>query len=375
MMTAWHSVMSVPLGLIRAIAEFFRQRADTMNKRASGTFQDSSDEHNRKQGQDLKIDLAATLLSKISDGLSGHSLELAMFAKALAPANGPSLTRGPRVKMQEANQSLEDLVERTVDRLKLACGSLLSAEQSHLEAYQKKTNAFDKKLDDVTSELVLTHVVAELLGMVRDLHDENELVRNQVQEAQKKLCQLATRATMAERDARMDALTQLLNRRAFDEVHAACHVAGQEHAYCMLLLDADHFKLVNDRYGHAAGDAVLSMIGRIIRENCKATDHFSRWGGEEFAVLLPGGDEDVALGVAERLRRKIESTVLHYGQHEIKVTVSCGIVRSRPDKTRSQILEEADIAMYAAKKQGRNRSLVYRDGLRLLAAEADALAL
>ena len=369
-MTAWHAVVSAPTALLRAVLAFFRRR---LAPKTGGIPPAATDGQEPNSEQELRLGLATSLLSKVHDGLSGHSEEIDTFARALAPA-GSSLPRGSWTRMQAANLSLEELVESTVDRLRRACGSLFSAEESHLEAYSEQTSAFGKRLDDIPSELVLTHVVTELLGMMQGLRQANEAARNEMAQAQKKLCQLAARATAAEREARIDPLTKLLNRRAFDEVHAECHDASQDRAYCLVMVDADRFKDVNDRYGHAAGDAVLSLIGRVIRENCRAADHLARWGGEEFAILMPEVDEQMALGIAERLRRKIETTVLHFGEHHIKFTVSCGIVRSRLGKTQEQILQEADIALYAAKEQGRNRCLAYGDGFRMFPAGADAIA-
>jgi len=313
--------------------------------------------------RDDKSEPAASLLTRIRDGLSGHSNELETFARDIDPATGAPVSRVPFAKMHRANRSLEELVEETVERLAQSGGSQFSAECSQLEAYQRKTSVFDKKLAADPDEPVMAQVVAELLSVVRDLRDENEAVRKEVAKARRELTRLATRATAAEREARMDALTQLLNRRAFDEVHAACHEASENHPYCLLLLDADHFKSINDRFGHPAGDAVLALIGKIIRENCRTADQYARWGGEEFAVLMPDADEEVARGVAERLRRKIESTVLHFGECHIKFTVSCGIVQSREGQSRGQILEEVDVALYAAKSQGRNRSVVYTESV------------
>ena len=151
----------------------------------------------------------------------------------------------------------------TVHRLKLVSGTLLSKEQSQLETYKRKTSALGKKLEGIPSELVMTHAVAELLSTVQNRR-ENESVRSEMVDAQKRLCQLAARVAAAEREARVDALTQLLNRRAFDEVHATCHAASQETPYCLVMIDIDHFKSINDEYGHAAGDAVLALIGRAL---------------------------------------------------------------------------------------------------------------
>jgi diguanylate cyclase len=307
---------------------------------------------------DRKTDLAESLLVKVQDGLSAHSRELATFSQNIDPATSSACSSDPLAQMQRANESLDALVEEIVHRLASCCGPQFSAEQLQLKAYQQKTNDFDQRLGALPSDLLMNQVVAELLTMVRELRDENESVRKEIASVQKELRELSTRAISAERDARIDFLTQLMNRRAFDEIHAAY----EQRAYCLLLLDADNFKLINDEHGHPAGDAVLALIGKIIRENCRMVDQYARWGGEEFAILMPDADERVAWGIAERLRRKIESTVLRIGAFEhnkIKFTVSCGISRSSPGKSRVQILEEVDQALFVAKDQGRNRTVIF----------------
>lgn len=381
-MTTWHAVLFAPSSWVRAVLDFIQRKTGTSGIGVSSTVTQppaspdrrASNEHRDPgDGQNLKLGLASTLLTRVRDGLSEHSDEMATFAETLAPADGSASPRSSWTRMQAANLDLEELVESTVDRLRQACGEVLSAEQSQLEAYSQKTSAFGRRLNDIPSERLLSHVVAELLSIMQGLRHENEAARNAVAEAQQKLGELTARAAAAEREARMDAMTRLLNRRAFDELHAECHDANQDRGYSLLMLDADHFKSINDRYGHSAGDAVLSLIGQIIRENCRATDHMARWGGEEFAILMPEADEHIAMGIAERLRRKIDSAVLHLGQQRIKFTVSCGIVRSRPGASRSQLLQEADVALYTAKEQGRNRCLMFQEGLEV--PQADSVAI
>ena len=86
-----------------------------------------------------------------------------------------------------------------------------------------------------------------------------------------------------------------------------------------MLVDIDHFKAVNDQYGHAAGDTVLSMIGQILRESCRTSDHVCRLGGDEFGILLPRCEEHPAELVAQQCRRKVEAATLRYGDQEISV--------------------------------------------------------
>lgn len=160
------------------------------------------------------------------------------------------------------------------------------------------------------------------------------------------------------RDAMMDALTGLLNRRAFLQHLAASFSLCRRHHQVMslLMLDADHFKQVNDRYGHLVGDRALRFIAEVIRRGLRGSDLAGRYGGEEFAVVLPHTDLEGALRVAERIRALCSASPVPIGPHRIRLTVSIG-VSSLKDTTSSieDLIAAADMALYTAKRAGRNR--------------------
>jgi len=148
-----------------------------------------------------------------------------------------------------------------------------------------------------------------------------------------------------------DALTGLPNRRAFVEAVAARQYAG---AHCVAVLDIDHFKRVNDHYGHAAGDAVLRTIGAIARCAIRESDFIARLGGEEFAILLPDTTIEQALAVCERLRINVAQARTFGEGAVIGVTVSGGVARIGPDGL-AAALRIADAALYSAKNGGRDQ--------------------
>jgi diguanylate cyclase (GGDEF)-like protein len=163
--------------------------------------------------------------------------------------------------------------------------------------------------------------------------------------------------------ARIDTLTELPNRRALDEAFSHFEeILGQTgQPFSMILLDIDHFKEVNDSYGHDAGDALLVLIARSLRENSKTADFVCRVGGEEFVVLLPRCSERPATAVAERYRQAIEVESMQYGDEDISITVSCGVAQAIPGKTQANLLKRADTALYSAKSRGRNQTCVDSD--------------
>ncbi len=123
----------------------------------------------------------------------------------------------------------------------------------------------------------------------------------------------------------------------------------------VLMMDLDHFKEVNDRHGHPAGDWALLRFAEICRGNLRTEDRLGRLGGEEFAALLPGMDATTAMLAAERVRRAIEDTPLPYDDRMIRLTVSIGVAQLLPEEDGQELLARADQALYAAKEAGRNR--------------------
>ena len=170
--------------------------------------------------------------------------------------------------------------------------------------------------------------------------------------------------------AQTDPLTGIANRRHFLE--RAQQVAGrnrsQPHTAAVLVLDIDHFKLINDAYGHQAGDAAIRHVALQASACLRAEDVLGRIGGEEFAALLPATDEAAAREVAERIRQVIEQTPLGHHGDQIHITVSIGLMSGplTPDNIET-LMQGADKLMYRAKNSGRNRSLAHTDQLPAMA--------
>jgi len=155
-------------------------------------------------------------------------------------------------------------------------------------------------------------------------------------------------------EARIDALTGLANRRAVEEILAA-EISRAErftHALAVVLLDLDRFKEINDSFGHAAGDAMLREVSRLLTSLARQGDTVARWGGEEFVIVLPETDLVGARRFAERLRRTIES----HAVGEMKTSTSCGVATMVQSDSVEELLGAADKALYQAKSNGRNRT-------------------
>jgi two-component system, cell cycle response regulator len=177
--------------------------------------------------------------------------------------------------------------------------------------------------------------------------------------------QLQQRNAELDRISRTDGLTGLFNRRHLDEELARRNTDSLRHGepICVLLLDIDHFKQINDTHGHPAGDFVLTELSAMLGSLVRTEDMLARFGGEEFTLLCRGTDLPGAMIVAERLRTTVESRTFTFGGKNIPVTISLGVA-AIPDATikdDAAFLAAADKAMYEAKVSGRNRVSVRRD--------------
>ena len=168
-----------------------------------------------------------------------------------------------------------------------------------------------------------------------------------------------------EKLAFIDPLTNCINRRKFEEISnlELQRSSRYNSELSFLMLDIDHFKAVNDTYGHAIGDDVLKHFSSVCLKLARDTDIVARIGGEEFIVMLPETNEDSALILAERFREKIYNSTLTIDEHTIKYSVSIGIssLNSDNDSSVSVILQRADKALYEAKKSGRNKSIIFKE--------------
>jgi diguanylate cyclase len=157
--------------------------------------------------------------------------------------------------------------------------------------------------------------------------------------------------------ALLDPLTGLPNRAAWSERLVIEHVRSQQVNTGLLLaiLDLDHFKAINDTYGHQAGDKVLKIIANVLRKGLRGDDFIARFGGEEFALLMPGSDLAGGTRLLERLRAAVEQCPFHFKGERVTITMSAGVAVFKPGENASQVLKRADQALYRAKEAGRNQ--------------------
>lgn len=171
----------------------------------------------------------------------------------------------------------------------------------------------------------------------------------------------ACRFLTLEQMALTDSLTRIPNRRALDQdLNKTCHLANRHgQAHSLILVDLDHFKAVNDTCGHLAGDQLLQLTADTLRRSLRNSDSVYRYGGEEFAVLLPHTTISSAREVAERIRLAVANLTLDRPAAPLKITASCGVAAYLAGDTPEQWVARADEALYRAKKAGRNQTRVF----------------
>lgn len=199
---------------------------------------------------------------------------------------------------------------------------------------------FHRRFHALDRELFAESTQRQRLVLLRQIELEKAQQENEnLTRANAQLQELATK----------DGMTGLQNHRAFHETLRAMVLTTTETA--LLLIDVEHFKSFNDTFGHPAGDEVLRQVAELLRQSVRDGDQLGRYGGEEFAVLLPNTDQHRATALAERIRRVIGN---HAFPHR-KVTVSIGVTTTKHSGHEpTQLIQDADQALYAAKHAGRN---------------------
>jgi diguanylate cyclase (GGDEF)-like protein len=183
----------------------------------------------------------------------------------------------------------------------------------------------------------------------------NNQLANMTRELNKKNIALEKANATINKLLRSDALTDIANRLYFKEYYQKVQAYAVRHhsPLSLVMADLDHFKAVNDQYGHQAGDQVLVEFAKLLKANCREEDLPVRYGGEEFCILLVAADADQAYSQAERMRSQLENSTI--GEQQLKITASFVLATLRQGESLDGILKRADDALYRAKNSGRNR--------------------
>ena len=195
-----------------------------------------------------------------------------------------------------------------------------------------------------------------VFAVIGRMIDANNELQSRLVVAEKQIADQAADLRSYESEARTDSLTDLANRRAFDDEIGRRFAEWQRRhtPFSLMILDIDHFKIFNDSHGHLAGDEVLRNVGKVLVKTARQMDLPCRYGGEEFAVVLPGTDIHEARIAAERFRKAIETAVVKFEDKSLSVTASIGVARVTDNDDMLHLVRRADEALYKSKEAGRN---------------------
>lgn len=264
-------------------------------------------------------------------------------------------------------QFIASKAETSVGDLRANIELLVSEVASSMSDTMTDTTAFEAIIDksfrdlerveneNLSIEEVMT-LIRQLVSESRDIRHSTRFLNSQLKNASEEITRLKTQLAEVQKDALFDSLSGLYNRRSFDDDLSAMLHAQQ--SISIVLLDIDHFKTYNDDFGHLFGDTVIRALAKRIQSSCREGITAYRFGGEEFALLVPNRSLRSARQFADALRRSIEKLSVRdrrTGMQVGNITASFGVAESEPNDTLDMLIDRADKMLYEAKNLGRNR--------------------
>ena len=246
---------------------------------------------------------------------------------------------------------------------------MLKEEQDTLQSYNRVLTETVNRINtkSTASSELLKNAIGVLTNATGETVDKGEkMVENVVQKSQE-MDVVRQELEEYKRIANTDSLTRLANRRAFDDKLIAIYNSMRNrNTTTLILADIDNFKKINDTYGHPVGDKILATVANVIRANVRRDVFVARTGGEEFAIIIEGNSESEAFQIAERIRKSLESTPFKNsktGMNYGPVTMSMGLCLAGDADDPNDLYSKADTALYSAKHAGRNKALIFEDGM------------
>ncbi|MDX1539865.1 MAG: GGDEF domain-containing protein [Geminicoccaceae bacterium] len=261
--------------------------------------------------------------------------------------------------LDDSCQQINDVVSRLLQQV----GGL----KEDTGQYTVELEGFDANLQSVARADDLHDMVASIMAATQAMQSRVKLLENDCIGASDTIADLQAQLSHAQREANTDPLTQIANRRRLEQrLEEAAHEAVENgDPLSFLLMDIDHFKAFNDTFGHQVGDRVLKLIGSILTSTLKGRDLPARFGGEEFAVILPKTALEGAMRIAEQIRTTVSESKFRLkssGRTLGQITMSIGCAEYSGSESLARLIERADQALFEAKRSGRNR-VCASDGL------------
>ena len=275
---------------------------------------------------------------------------LAVFGLGWAAPHAPAASQRTKEKERGAN----------VDAVLLRICHLVQAHVADAEGYGEQLKGANAKLSPMGSSEPIDEIVLSLIKSNQDMQSKVMTLSDKLDSSRTQIIELQSSLAKAEEFGLKDGLTGIGNRRYFDnsladEVATAMNL---DHDLCLLIADLDHFKRINDSFGHVVGDTLLKIFAELLTSNLKGQDRVARYGGEEFSVLFPRTKLADAARVAEQIRKQLEAkqwVIGRSGERVGTMTASFGLASLRQGEAGASLIQRADAMLYKAKAKGRNR--------------------
>jgi diguanylate cyclase len=271
--------------------------------------------------------------------------------------------------------SQPDRVSDNVDRLAAGVADEVEQVMAMIDAAVGTVATYRDGLSNVTEQLDRTQdrdglrvIVESLVQATKSMEAANHALTSSLKASKQEIHHLQEKVETLRLDSLTDALTLLANRKSFDRELERCiaEADARDDGLCLLLLDIDHFKKINDTFGHMAGDEVLRVVAHSMKQYVTGHDTAARLGGEEFAIILPKASLNSAVALADQIRSRVMGMRFmkrSTGESLGSVTMSAGVAAYRKGEYPWTFLQRADTCLYAAKRNGRNRVIGEQDAL------------
>ncbi|MGE3769974.1 MAG: GGDEF domain-containing protein [Bdellovibrionales bacterium] len=298
------------------------------------------------EGKDERLTL------EVNDALGKYQLDPGRLGNAMQMIYEKSLSA---MSHEAAVQKTATLFEAEMKQIM----DMVSNAQKGADEYGEQLDEFGKGIASAPIEQVKT-LVAGMMEQTKQMAQQNQSLQDQLTLSLDQVNELKTNLDTVKQESLRDPLTGINNRKAFtaELIRASNDARAHNEDLSIAMVDIDFFKKFNDKYGHLVGDQVLKLVASTLKENIKGRDTVARWGGEEFAVLLPQTRMDFAVKLADSLRNVVANKkIIRKPQNEDlgQITLSIGVTQYVYGEDMNDFVDRADQALYRAKQEGRNR--------------------